>query len=53
MRNKNRNEIMLLLNIGKTQSKNTSHLLYDRLPECHSLTPPVTLGSSRPDWSTK
>jgi excisionase family DNA binding protein len=28
--------------IGKTTNKNTFHLLYDRIPECHPLTPHVT-----------
>jgi hypothetical protein len=31
--------------IGKTLIKNSFHLLYDRIPECHPLTPHVTLGS--------
>jgi hypothetical protein len=32
--------------IGKTLIKNTSHLLCDRIPECHPLTPLVTLAST-------
>jgi hypothetical protein len=29
--------------IGKYYSENTSHLLYDRIPECRRLTPSVIL----------
>jgi hypothetical protein len=34
--------------IGKTLGKNTFHLLYDSIPECHRLTPNVTLRLRHP-----
>jgi hypothetical protein len=45
-------EINKLHFIGKTLGKNTSHLLYDRIPEIHRLTPSVILALSTPGGGT-
>jgi len=45
-------KINTIVIIGKSLGKNTSHLLYDRMPECHRLAPHVTFGSTHQEKGT-